>query len=111
LTIKKNEACCGAHSLAEIYYCSVTGRPGRERVTGDEAMLFLGNVRERLTIVSIDDQDYFKALEESSALGIAGGAIYDALLAHCALKAKIWNTRDFTRLGPAIARRVKTPST
>ncbi len=114
LRFRKNEACCGAHSLAEIY-SSVTGRTGRERVSGDEAMLFLGDVRERLTIVSLDDKEYFKALEASSALGIADGAIYDALLAHCAIKAKAqaiytWNTRDFTRLGPAIAGRVKAPA-
>ena len=78
-------------------------------------MLFLGDVRERLTIVSLDDQQYFKAMEGSSALGIAGGAIYDAVLAQCAVKAKAqaiytWNTKDFNRFGPGIASRVKTPT-
>jgi predicted nucleic acid-binding protein len=114
LRFKRNEACCGAHSLAEIY-SSLTGRTGRERVNGDEAMLFLGDVRERLTVVSLDDQEYFKALEASSALGIAGGAIYDALLAHCAIKANAqaiytWNAKDFMRFGPDIAGRVKAPA-
>jgi len=47
-------------------------------------------------------------------VGIVGGAIYDAVLAQCALKADAevlltWNDRDFTRLGPEIARLVKTP--
>ena len=111
LRFKRNEACCGAHSLAEIY-CSLTGRTGRERVSGDEAMLFLSDVRERLTIVSLDDREYFKVLEASSTLGIAGGAIYHAVLAHSALKAKaqaiyIWNTKDIVRLAPEIAGRVK----
>ncbi len=111
---KKYEACCGAHSLAEIY-SSLTGRTGRERVSGAEAMLFLGDILERLTIVSLDYQEYFKVLEASSTIGITGGAIYDALLGHCALKAKAqtiytWNTKDFMRLGSAIARRVKTPA-
>jgi predicted nucleic acid-binding protein len=114
LRFKRNEACCGAHSLAEIY-SSLTGRTGRERVNGDEAMLFLGDVRERLTVVSLDDQEYFKALEASSALSIAGGAIYDALLAHCAIKANAqaiytWNAKDYTRFGPDIAGRVKAPA-
>lgn len=114
LRFKKNDACCGAHSLAEIY-SSLTGRTGKDRVAAHEAMLFLGDVRDRLTIVSLDDQEYFNAVEASSALGIAGGAIYDALLAHCALKAKAqsiytWNTKDFTRLGPEISGRVKTPA-
>jgi predicted nucleic acid-binding protein len=114
LRLKKNEGCCGAHSLAEIY-ASLTGRTGRERVSGDEAMLFLSDVRERLTIVGLDDREYLKALEASSAIGIAGGAIYDAVLAHCALKARAraiytWNAKDFTRLGPEIAGRVKAPA-
>jgi len=78
-------------------------------------MLFLGDVLDRLTVVSLDYQEYFKVLEASSALGIAGGGIYDALLGHCALKAKAqtiytWNTKHFVRLGPTIAGRVKTPA-
>jgi predicted nucleic acid-binding protein len=114
LRFKRNEVCCGAHSLAEIY-SSLTGRTGRDRVSGDEAMLFLGDVRQRLTIIHLDDRDYFTALEASAALGIAGGAIYDAMLAHSALKAKAqaiytWNAKDFTRLGPEIASRVKVPT-
>src|SRR6516162_6911711 len=114
LRYRKTESSCGAHSLAEIY-SSLTGRTGRERVSGEQAMLFLENVRERLTIVSLDDEEYFRAIEASSGLGVAGGAIYDSLLAHCALKAKsrtiyTWNTKDFVRLGKAIAERVRTPS-
>jgi predicted nucleic acid-binding protein len=113
LRFKKNEACCGAHSLPEIY-ASLTGRTGRDRISGDQVMLFLGDLRERLTIVTLSDQEYFKAVEASSALGIAGGAIYDAILGHCALKSKAqtiytWNTKDFLRLGEAIADRVKAP--
>ncbi len=114
LRFKRNQACCGSHSLAEIY-SSLTGRTSRERISGDEAMLFLGDVRQRLTIVNLDDREYFTALEASAALGIAGGAIYDALLAHSALKAKAqaiytWNVKDFMRLGPEIAGRVKVPA-
>ena len=113
LRFRKEEASCGAHSLVEIY-ASLTGRTGGDRVSGDQAMLFVGDVRERLTIMSLDDREYFKALQSSAATGIAGGGIYDALLAHCALKARTralytWNVKDFTRLGSAIAALVKTP--
>jgi predicted nucleic acid-binding protein len=115
LRFKKNDVCCGAHSLAEIY-ASLTGRTGRDRISGDQAMLFLRDVRERLTLVSLSDREYFKAVEASSTLGIADGAIYDALLGHCALKSKAqtiytWNMKDFLRLGEAIADRVKAPPT
>ena len=113
LRFPRSEACCGAHSLAEIY-SSLTGRTGKERVSGDEALLFLGNVRERLTIVSLNEEEYFNAIEASASVGIAGGGIHDAVLGHCALKANAkniytWNVRHFERLGSAIASRVKTP--
>ena len=49
-------------------------------------MRFLEDMLERVMVVSLDNQEYFKVLETSSALGIAGGAIYDAL--HRALRAQ-----------------------
>ena len=53
-------------------------------------------------------------LELASSGTIVGAAAYDALIAHCALKAEAdilltWNVRDFTRLGSAVAQLVKTP--
>jgi predicted nucleic acid-binding protein len=53
-------------------------------------------------------------LDNSATAGILGGAIYDAILGHCALKAGAetiytWNTKDFLRLSAPIAGRVKTP--
>ncbi len=62
--------------------------PGKDRASGDEAVLFLGNIRERLTIVTLDPDEQFAALEGAAALGITGGGIYDALIGKCALKAK-----------------------
>ena len=113
LRFGKKDACCGAHSLAEIY-ATLTSMPGKRRVSGDEALLFLGDIRERLSLVALDEQEYFRMAEASAAAGLSSGAIYDAILGHCALKAKAeviytWNTKDFLRLSPPIAGRVKTP--
>ena len=46
-------------------------------------------------------------LEAASALGVVGGGIYDALLAHCALKAGAetiftWNAKHYSRCGPEV---------
>jgi predicted nucleic acid-binding protein len=87
---------------------------GRRRVSGDEALLFLGDIRERLTVVALDAQEYFQMAEASASAHLAGGAIYDAILGHCALKAEAqviytWNTKDYLRLPPAIAGRVRNP--
>jgi len=113
LRFGKKDVCCGAHSLAEVY-ATLTGMPGKRRVSGDEALLFLGDIRERLTLIALDEREYFQMVEACAACGLASGAVYDAILGHCALKAKAkviytWNTKDFLRLSPAIAARVKNP--
>jgi predicted nucleic acid-binding protein len=113
LRFGKKDTCCGAHSLAEVY-ATLTGMPGKRRVSGDEALLFLDDIRQRLTLVALDGEEYFQMTGTSAAGGLVGGAIYDAILGHCALKAKAeviytWNPRDFLRLSPAIASRVKSP--
>ena len=109
----KNESCCAAHSLAEVY-ATLTRMPAPRRVSGDQALLFLMDIRAHLSVVALDAGEYFQVLESGGALGLAGGAIYDAVLGHCALKANAeaaytWNTKDFLRLPEAISRRVKTP--
>jgi predicted nucleic acid-binding protein len=113
LRFGKKDACCAAHSLAEVY-ATLTGMPGRRRVSGHEALLFLGDIRDQLTLVTLGEQEYFQMVEASAEANLAGGAIYDAILGHCALKAEAeiiytWNTKDFLRLSPAIADRVKNP--
>jgi predicted nucleic acid-binding protein len=113
LRFEKKAVCCAAHSLAEVY-ATLTGMPGNRRVSGDEALLFLGDIKERLTLVALDEQEYFRVVESAAAAGFASGAVYDAILGHCALKAKAealytWNTRDFQRLAPAISGRVRNP--
>lgn len=103
---------CGAHSLAEVY-ASLTGMPGKNRVGGDEALLYIGSIREHLSVVSLTIEEYQRALEEAARERVAGGSVYDLVLAHCALKADAaglytWNTRHFQRFA-AVADRVRTP--
>jgi predicted nucleic acid-binding protein len=104
---------CAAHSLAEVY-STLTRLPGRHRLSGEQVLLFLENIRERLTLVTLDPEEYFAAVQEAAAAGIVGGAIDDALLAQCALKTRAetiytWNVKHFQRINSEIAPRVKTP--
>ena len=110
---ERKSACTAAHCLVEVY-STLTGMPGKDRAGGDEALLFLGNVRERLTIVALDSEECFKAVESAAVEGVTGGGIYDAIIGHCALKARAqdiytWNIRHFKRLGTDVSSRVKTP--
>jgi predicted nucleic acid-binding protein len=105
--------CCGAHSLAEVY-STLTRMPGKYRVSGEQAMLFIGNIRERLSIIALTGDEYADVLKEAAALGIVGGNIYDAMLARCAIKAKSqviysWNTKHYVQCGHEIIRRLRTP--
>ena len=105
--------CCGAHSLAEVY-ATLTRMPGKRRISGEQAMLFIGNIRERLSMIALSGEEYAGALQASAARGIVGGAIYDALLAHCALKSKAlaiytWNTRHYALCGREVVGRLRTP--
>ena len=91
---------------------SVKGRD--QRFGGDAALLFLQDIRERLTLVSLDAGEYVQTMEQAAQAGLAGGAVYDALLGSCAFKAKAqtlytWDTQDFLRLPRPIASRVRRP--
>jgi len=109
----KSTGCCGAHTLAEVF-STLTRMPGKHRISGEQAMLFVGSIRERLSIIALDGDEYADTLAVSAALGIVGGGIYDALLARCALKAKAeaiytWNARHYGQCGPEVTRRLRTP--
>jgi predicted nucleic acid-binding protein len=110
---KKSIACTAAHCLAEVY-AVVTAMPGKDRASPDEALLFLHDVRERLAMFTLDEGEYFKVLENTASAGITGGTAYDAIIAHCALKAEAqtiytWNVRHFVRLGENIAVLIRQP--
>ena len=113
IQIDKASGCCGAHSLAEVF-STLTRMPGKHRISGEQAMLFIGSIRERLSTISLSGDEYANALEAFAALGIVGGTIYDAMLAHCAIKAQAetiytWNVRHYALCGPEVTRRLRTP--
>src|SRR6202011_2820601 len=78
----KATGCCGAHSLAEVY-STLTRMPGKHRISGEQPMLFIGSIRERLSIIALSGDQHADASQSSAALGMGGGAICDAILAHC----------------------------
>lgn len=109
----KRNTCCAAHSLAEVYSV-LTGMPGRRGVGADAALLFIGSIRQHLTLISLEGEEYLQLVEKIAASRITSGAIYDALQARCAVKAQAdtiysWNTKDFLRLPGGLAQRAKRP--
>ena len=113
IQFEPSTGCCGAHSLAEVY-STLTRMPGKHRISAAQAMLFIGSIRERLSIIALEGDEYADALTTSAALGMVGGGIYDAMLAQCAMKAQAaaiytWNIRHYELCGQEVARRLRTP--
>lgn len=113
LQFGRTTGCCAAHSLAEVY-STLTRMPGKHRISAEQAMLFVGSLRERLSIIALSGDEYADALRASAALGIVGGGIYDAMLARCAVKARAdaiftWNTRHYALCGPGVTKLLRTP--
>jgi predicted nucleic acid-binding protein len=93
---------------------TTTGMPGKRQASPRDALQFLNDVRQRLTLITRDETEYLEVLDAAAESGTAGGAIYDALIARCAMKAKAqvlytWNTKHFMRLKPELAAHVREP--
>lgn len=114
LRLKKRTAFTASHCLAE-FYSVVTGMPAKKRASPNAALLFIDDVSERLTCIALEPGEYREALSNGAEYKVFGGAIYDALLGHCAVKANAnilytWNLKHFQRLGPKISSIVRTPA-
>jgi predicted nucleic acid-binding protein len=112
LAAPKSQTFCGLHSLGELY-AVLTGLPLRPRIRGSVGAEIVRQVRERLTVVSLSEQEYVAAIEAVQE-SIVGGAVHDAIIAAAAVKcgAEVlltWNLRDFQRLPLPNANLVKTP--
>jgi len=54
-------------------------------------MLFVQELRDRLTIMSLDEGEYFGTIQQAAAAGLPSGRVYDALILRCAAKVKAQN--------------------
>lgn len=104
---------CALRTLGEVY-ATLTGLPVRPRITGPNGVAIVKQIRNRLSLVSLSENEYVSALDSAASQGIVGGGLYHALIAQCAVKAGAdvlltWNVRDFIRFGPRIEQLTKTP--
>ena len=102
------------HTLAELY-AILTRLPMRPRITtGTAARLIRDNVETPATIVPLSTADYRSVIRDLSERGIAGGSIYDALIAKAARKSSAdrlltFNPEDFERVWPEGAELIHVP--
>lgn len=111
-TAKKHSS-CGVHTLAELY-STLTSLPLKPMIAPEQTMLFLADVRSRLSLIALDETEYFETIDQTAGRRISGGRVYDALLLRCARKAKAnviytWDLKHFRQLAPDIASMIRTP--
>lgn len=113
LETERGQGCCAAHSLAE-FYASATGYPGKNRMSTQQALIVIDEIRDRFETVALTSEEYYSAIRDASVMAVAGGTIYDALLSRCAEKAGAeliytWNLRHFHQFSEEIRKRIRTP--
>jgi predicted nucleic acid-binding protein len=109
----KTLSACALHSLAEVY-SGMTALPVKPPIPSEQALLFVREVQKRLTLVSLDESEYFETIQRAAELGFASGRIYDALLLRSAVKCRAktiytWNLKHFCALAPELAPIIRTP--
>jgi predicted nucleic acid-binding protein len=110
---RKTQSACALHSLAEVY-ASMTALPVKPPIPSEQAFLFVQEVRARLTLVSLGEQEYFETIQRSSELGLTSGRIYDALLLRSAANCEAeviytWNLKHFRSIAPELSSIIRTP--
>lgn len=91
-----------AHAVAEAY-AVLTRLPHPHRLSSEDAWTLLEKNWGSCRAVGLSAEEYWALLREAAAAGIAGGLVYDALVAFSARKAKAaelwtWNAAHFRRL-------------
>ena len=95
-----------AHALAETF-ATLTAMPVSPRVGPAKALRLIDeSVLSVAEVVALDGDDYRAVLGRIADLGLASGAVYDALHVRAAEKAHAdelvtFNGRDFRRMPPA----------
>jgi predicted nucleic acid-binding protein len=110
----RDVAFCAGHSLAEVY-STLTRLPLKHRATPAEAIEFLDSIHGRFSFVTLDAEGYLASIREAAGNRVAGGTVYDALIARCAVQAGAeqiftWNTRHYQLLGAEVVERIRMPT-
>jgi predicted nucleic acid-binding protein len=92
----------------------MTVLPVKPPIPAEQALLFIEEIRSRLTPIGLTPADYFETLQATGDLGFKGGSIYDALHLRCARQCEAktiytWNLKHFQAIAPDLANAIRTP--
>ncbi|MCC6389218.1 MAG: PIN domain-containing protein [Bryobacterales bacterium] len=107
-------AFCAAHTVAEVY-STMTRLPVKPPIPAEQALLFIRQIREKFTVVSLTASEYFETIERLAEKGIARSYIYDGLIMTAARKSGAdtiytWDVDDFVLVSEsATEKKIRTP--
>lgn len=107
-------AFCAAHSVAEVY-STMTRLPVKPSIPTEQALLFVRQIRELFTVVTLNEEEYFATVERLGEKGLAKNYIYDGLIMSADEKSGAdaiytGNIGDFLKVSPpSILSRILTP--
>ena len=93
----------------------MTRLPVKPPIPTEQGLLFIRQIRELFTIVTLSEADYFATIERLGGKGLAKNYVYDGLIMTAAEKSGAdvvytWNVSDFVKVSPpAILANIKTP--
>lgn len=92
----------------------MTALPVRPLIPPEQGTLFVKEIRDRLTPIALNEDEYFAVIQRAAESGFVSGRVYDVLLLACAAKAKAhtiytWNLKHFQAIAPELADRIRTP--
>jgi predicted nucleic acid-binding protein len=110
---EKKHSHCAAHTLAEVY-ATMTALPVKPLIPPEQVLLFIEEVRKRLSVVALEPEEYYETIRRAADRGLTSGRIYDALLMSCAAKSNAeviytWNLKHFHSIAPELAPYIRTP--
>ena len=95
---------CAAHAVPELY-AVMTRLPVRPRITPEQGLLFVENLRDHFSVITLSAAEQFDVAAEAARRGMGGGKVYDLLTLKCAAKAgaeRVYalNLPEFMRIAP-----------
>ena len=92
----------------------MTALPVKPLIPPEQALLFVEEIRNRLSLVSLGPEEYYETIQKAADRGLTSGRIYDALLLSCAAKSQAeiiytWNLKHFHSIAPNLAAFIRTP--
>ena len=93
----------------------MTRLPVKPPIPTEQALLFIRQIRERFTVVTLTDKEYFATIERLAENGLAKSYIYDGLIMTAATKSGAdviytWDIDDFQLVSPPeFLKRIRIP--